>query len=96
MAQLVKSLPTMWETWVQSLGWEDPLGKGKATHFQYSGLENSMDCLVHGVAESQTQLNNFHFTSQSSIKTLKLGFQEPPRWMNRQQCSDRMQDVTDY
>ena len=96
MAQLVKSLPTMWETWVQSLGWEDSLGKGKLTHFQYFGLENSMDCLVHGVAESQTQLNNFHFTSQSSIKKLKLGFQEHPRWMNRQQCSDRMQDVIDY
>ena len=32
MAQLVKNLPTMWETWVQSLGWEDPLEKGKATH----------------------------------------------------------------
>ena len=32
VAQLVKNLPAMWETWVQSLGWEDPLGKGKATH----------------------------------------------------------------
>ena len=32
MAQLVKNLPTMWETWVRSLGWEDPLEKGKATH----------------------------------------------------------------
>ena len=31
-AQLVKNLPAMWETWVQSLGWEDPLEKGKATH----------------------------------------------------------------
>ena len=31
VAQLVKSLPAMWETWVQSLGWEDPLEKGKAT-----------------------------------------------------------------
>ena len=30
--QLVKNLPTMWETWVRSLGWEDPLKKGKATH----------------------------------------------------------------
>ena len=29
---LVKSLPMMWETWVQSLGWEDPLEKGTATH----------------------------------------------------------------
>ena len=33
VAQLVKKLPSMWETWVQSLGWEDPLEKGKATHF---------------------------------------------------------------
>ena len=32
VAQLVKNLPTMWETWVQSLGWEDPLEKGTATH----------------------------------------------------------------
>ena len=32
MAQLVKNLPTMWQTWVQSLGWEDPLEKAKATH----------------------------------------------------------------
>ena len=30
--QLVKNLPVMWETWVQSLGWEDPLEKGMATH----------------------------------------------------------------
>ena len=32
VAQLVKNLPAMQETWVQSLGWEDPLEKGKATH----------------------------------------------------------------
>ena len=32
VAQLVKNLPAMRETWVQSLGWEDPLEKGKATH----------------------------------------------------------------
>ena len=32
VAQLVKNLPAMWETWVQSLGWEDPLKKRKATH----------------------------------------------------------------
>ena len=43
------------ESWARSLGWEDPLGKGKATHpLQYSGLENSMDCIVHGVAKSWT------------------------------------------
>ena len=32
VAQLVKNLPTMRETWIQSLGWEDPLEKGKGTH----------------------------------------------------------------
>ena len=32
VAQLVKNLPAMWETWVQSLGWEDPLEKEKAPH----------------------------------------------------------------
>ena len=85
VAQMIKHLPAMWETWVQSLGWEDRLEKRKATHscitelpfwlswycnvgdlgsisglgqspgegkghpVQYSGLENSMDCIVHGV-----------------------------------------------
>ena len=33
VAQLVKNLPPVWETWVRSLGWEDPLEKGMATHF---------------------------------------------------------------
>ena len=33
VVQLVKNLPAMWETWVRSLGWEDPLEKRKATHF---------------------------------------------------------------
>ena len=32
VAQLIKNPPAMWETWVQSLGWEDSLEKGKATH----------------------------------------------------------------
>ena len=32
VTQLVKNLPAMWETWVRSLGWEDPLEKGRATN----------------------------------------------------------------
>ena len=36
-------------------------GEGKAYPLQYSGLENSMDCIDHGVAKSRTQLSNFHF-----------------------------------
>ena len=36
-------------------------GEGKGYPLQYSGLENSMECVVHGVAKSQTQLSDFHF-----------------------------------
>ena len=52
VAQLVRNLPAMRETWVRSLGWEDPLEKGKGYPLQYSGLENSMDCIIHGVAKN--------------------------------------------
>ena len=60
VAQLVKNLPAMREIRVQSLGWKDPL-EGKGYPLQYSGLENSMDCIVHGVAKSQTWLSDCHF-----------------------------------
>ena len=36
-------------------------GEGKGYPLQYSGLENSMDCIVHGVAMSWTRLSDFHF-----------------------------------
>ena len=36
-------------------------GEGKGYPFQYSGLENSMDCIVQGVSKSRTRLSNFHF-----------------------------------
>ena len=36
-------------------------GEGKGYPLQYSGLENSIDCIVHGVAKSWTQLSKFHF-----------------------------------
>ena len=57
---LVKNLPGVLETWIWSLCWEDTLEKGKAP-LQYSGLENSMDCIVHGVAKSWTRLRDFPF-----------------------------------
>ena len=38
-------------------------GEGKGYPLQYSDLENSMDCIVHGVTESWTQLRDFHFQS---------------------------------
>ena len=58
MASLVvKNLPAMQETQVQSLGWEDPLEKGMDTYFGILCLENSMDkeawqTTVHGVTKS--------------------------------------------
>ena len=60
MAQLVKNVPAMRETWVQFLGWEDSPGKGKGYPLQYSGLENSMDCIVRGVTKSCTRLSEYH------------------------------------
>ena len=50
----------MRETWVWSMGQRSP-GEGKGYPLQYSGLENSMVCIVHGVTKSRTQLSNFHF-----------------------------------
>ena len=57
VAQLVKNLPAMWETWVRSLGWEDPLKNGKATPsgipaWKIPGLYNLW---------GQTWLSDFHF-----------------------------------
>ena len=52
VAQLVKNPPAMLETWVQSLSWEDPLEKGRATHS--SILAWKIPWTVQGVAKSQT------------------------------------------
>ena len=59
MAQLVKNWPTMWETWVRSLGWEDPLKEGMAAHSSTLAWRILMDrgawwTAVHGVAKSWT------------------------------------------
>jgi len=43
MAQIVKNPPEMWETWVQSLGWEDPLEEGMAIHSSILAWRNCMD-----------------------------------------------------
>ena len=43
VAQMVKNSPAMWETWVQSLGWEDPLEEGMATHSSILAWRIPMD-----------------------------------------------------
>ena len=54
VAQMVKHLPAMRETWVQSLRLGRSPGEGKGYPLQYSGLENSMACIVYGVAKRRT------------------------------------------
>ena len=69
VAQLVKNPPAMQETWVQSLGWEDLLEKGKATHSSILAWRIPWTA-VHGVTKSQTQLSNFHFHFLSNTTVL--------------------------
>ena len=59
VAQKVKCLPTMWETQVRSLGWEDPLGKEMATHsstlaWKIRGRRSLVGCSPWGCTESDT------------------------------------------
>ena len=59
VTQMVKNLPAMLETWVQSLGWENPMEKGMATHSSILAWRIPMgkgiwQATVNGVAKSQT------------------------------------------
>ena len=63
VAQTIKKLPAMWETWVQSLGWEDPLEEGMATHSSIPAWRMPMDrgawrATVHGVTKGQIRLSD--------------------------------------
>ena len=63
VAQMVKNLPAMWETWLQSLGWEDPLEEGMATHSGILGWRIPMDrgalwASLHGVPKRQIRLSS--------------------------------------
>ena len=64
VAQMVKHLPTMRETWVQSWGREDLLEKEMAIHSMDGG---AWQATVHGVAKSQTRLSNFTFFSVRNV-----------------------------
>ena len=59
VGQLVKNPAAMQATQVRLLVWED--GGGKGYPLQYSGLESSMDYMVHGVTKRRTRLSDFHF-----------------------------------
>ena len=51
-------------------------GEGKGYPLQYYGLENSMDCTVHGLAKSQTRVNDFHFHFPLSIHEEVAAFKD--------------------
>ena len=63
IAQLIKNLPAMWETWIRSLDWEDLLEEGMQTHTGILAWRFPMDrgawwAAVHWVANSQTGLSD--------------------------------------
>ena len=70
---MVKNLPGVWETWVQSLGWEDPLEEGMTTHSSILAWRTPRDrgawqATVHGVTKSLDTTER-----QSTAHTCKMG-----------------------
>ena len=63
VAQLVKNPPAMQDDLGSVPGLGRSPGEGQDYPLQYSCLESSMDCIVHGVTKSWTRLSDFHFTS---------------------------------
>ena len=65
------------------LGWTPGLGRSPGERnsypLQYSGMENSMDCIVHGDAKSQTELRDFHFHHISGSAVDPLSFSYNPQ-----------------
>ena len=88
VAQLVKNPLSIWETWVWSLGWEDPLEKGKATHS--SILSWRIPWTVQPMGSQRvwaTWLSNFHFTS--ALKCILLsGLINPFQLPDEIQCQN--------
>ena len=79
MAQTVKNLPARQETWVQSLGQEDPLGEENSNPLQYPCFGSPMDrgywwAAIHEVAKGWTRLSNtFHFHADHGAAEGKPG-----------------------
>ena len=63
------------------LGLEKSPGEGKGYPLHYSGLENSMDCIVQGVAKSRTWLSNFHLHFPVFLPG-KSPWTEEPGWLH--------------
>ena len=70
VAQLLKNPPAMWETWVQSLGWEDSLEKGKATQSRILAWRIPWTIQSMGSQKSWTQMSDFHSLTHSLTQVL--------------------------
>ena len=68
-----QNISAMWETWVQTLAWEDPLEKGKATHSRILVWRIPWTIQFMGL-QSQTQLRHFHFHFTLILKISNLEF----------------------
>ena len=76
VAQTVKNLPATWETWLQSLGWEDPLEESMATHSNILAWRIPMDrgawrATVPGITESDTTERLSTAQGHSMFNTLR-------------------------
>ena len=68
VAQRVKNLPAMGETWARALGWEDPLEKGMATHSSILAWRIPWTVESTGSQTVKIQLSNFHFHFSTGVK----------------------------
>ena len=98
VAQRLKPLPAMRDTWVQSLGWEDPLEKKMATHSGILAMENPMDYSPQGRKElDTTERLHFHFLGRDCSLPL-FGSNLPSKFPTTSQagepCGDGIQQET--
>ena len=83
VAQKVKKLPSMWETWVWSLGWEDPLEEGMATHssiptWRIPMNRSAWQATVH-------EVRNTELTRHHQLEELGKGQKETPHVLSNSQ-----------
>ena len=85
VAQMVKNLPAMWDTWVRSWGWEESLQKRPATHCSILAWpmdRGAWQAIVHGVTNNQTRLSDWAHTSQG-------GLSDPAGYILHYLCNSR-------
>ena len=90
VAQMVKNLPAKWETWIQFLGWENPLQEGMVTHFSLLAWRIPMDrgawqATIHGLSKSETRLSDQaqHIQTDTCLHLMTALFLEQTKHLAR-------------